>query len=178
MNKVSVLYALLCFNLITSGFAQKKSSEKANIDKESCLALVGYFSNSITIKNITIHLFMGSVLIDSAKINSTRDFGFILKRNKRYSLHITTPGYYSRLIIVNSDLSDKVKTDPPFVFEFDILLIKEMPGSDDFYLDFPIASISYDQKIKKFNFSRKYTEYMEKEVSKAEAEFKIHKPKH
>ncbi len=118
---------------------------------------------------------MGSTLIDSAKTNSTKDFGFILKRNKRYSLHIASPGYYSRLLIVNTDLPDNVTSDPLFIFEFDLLFIKEMKGVDDFYLDFPIATISYDQKSKNFTFSRKYTESMQNEVRKAEIDFKIHK---
>jgi len=183
VQKGGVLVVLLCF-ILTSGLAQKnsdlaqKKGKTTKVDKDACLALVGYFTNSPLIKNVTVHLFMGSDLIDSVKTNSGKDFGFILKRNKRYSIHIVAPGYYSRLLTVNTDLDSTISTKPLFVFEFDLMLIKEMKGANDYYLDFPIASISYDLKIKKFTFSKRYTETMEKEVRKAQSDFKERKSTH
>jgi hypothetical protein len=172
-----VLLVVLLGSILATGFAQKKIPSK-KVDKDACLALVGYFNNTSPIKNVTVHLFMSSDLIDSVKLNGKKDFGFVLKRNKRYTIHIIAPGYYSRLLTLNTDLSDNINSTPLFVFEFDMMLIKEMKGVDDFYLDFPIASIAYDPKIKKFSFSHRYTETMEKEVKKAESDFKVRKSSH
>ncbi len=177
MNKMLALCIASCLVMTSVSFSQKKD-KAIYIDKEACLALVGYINNTTIIKNITVHLYMGSNLVDSLKPKSSKDFGFILKRNQRYSLHIIAPGYYSRLLIINTDLPDNISTLPLFAFEFELMLLKEKKGMDDFYLDFPIASISYDAQVKKFTFSQKYTSFMEKEVSKAESDFKVRKSTH
>ncbi len=151
-------------------WSQTKNSKARISDKDACLAIVGYFDKLPAVKAVKVELFLGSELIDSVKTKTNRDFRFVLLRNKRYSLHITAPGYYSRFLTINTDLADNINTNPLFVFEFDLQLIQEMQGVDDFYLDFPIASISFDQKLKAFNFSKKYTEAMQKEVKKAETQ--------
>lgn len=168
MKQLCIILALTCI------FATPKAKAQ-EVDSEACLAIVGYFYNTTVVRNITAYLFDGGVIVDSAKTISTKDFGFVLKRNKRYSLLIKAPGYYSRLIILNSSLPNDINSFPLFVFEFDIELLKVVKGQDDYYMDFPIALVEYDPKIEKFGYSKKYTLLMQKEMRKAEGQFRIHK---
>jgi hypothetical protein len=178
-------FALICTTIAQTNAATPKKKapmtrnniDKVKGDKDDCLAMVGYFANPEIKKDIFVRLYDGSTVVDSASVNPLRDFGFILKRNKHYSVQISTPLYYNRFFTINTELSETVKTPPLFIFEFEITLIHEMKGVDDFFLDFPIASISYDRKIKKFSFNQKYTDSMQKEVKKAEGQFKIRKSK-
>lgn len=154
--------------------AQTKDDPKA-ANKESCLALVGFFSNPIIIKNIKVELFDGPAVVDSAFIKSTGDFGFVLSRNKQYAVRISAPGYYSRLIMINTALADNINTTPLFIFEFEIELLRETKGVDDYYMDFPIALIAYDPKIEMFGYRKKYTANMQRESRKVENKFLVRK---
>lgn len=170
MRNLRYISLVFCIVFFFNSFAQKG-------DKENCLAIVGFFSNLTFVKNITVNLYDGSTIIDSAKANSNGDFGFMLNRNKQYSIRISAKNYYPRLIMINTALPEKVSATPLFIFEFEIGLLKEVKDVDDFYMDFPIAMIDYDTKIKAFGYRKKYTGAMQKESRKVEAQFKVRKSK-
>ncbi|MCC6690730.1 MAG: hypothetical protein IT235_04285 [Bacteroidia bacterium] len=163
-----------------SGETPKKTSGKNSVPKTSkndCLAMVGYFANPELKKSVRVKLYDGNKIIDSLSVNPLMDFGFVLKRNKKYSIQVSSPNYYNRFFLINTALSDSVSTPPLFVFEFEITLLRQMAGVDDFLLDFPIAKIAYIPSIGKFSFNEKYTNNMQKEIKRAEGEFKIRKSK-
>lgn len=168
-----MLKRLLVFITFALCFSVFATSPKC--DGEDCLAVVGFFDNAQIIKNITAYLYEGSVKIDSVVVTSTKDFGFVLKRNKNYSVQIVKEGFYQRMITIKTDLPADINATPLFVFEFEITLIPKKKGVDDFFMDFPIALIAYDAKAEKFMFSRKYTTQMQKELKKVETQFKVRK---
>ena len=168
MKKKLFLVFVLCYFFNVCSNAKETPSE-------NCLAIVGTFSNLVHIKDVFVYLYNDSVIIDSAKVNSTKDFGFMLECNKQYSLHILAGGYYSRLIKINTIVPANVNTSPVFIFEFEVELLKVTKGVDDFFMDFPIALISYEAKIEKFTFSKKYTDFIQKELKKIESQFKVRK---
>lgn len=164
-----VIFLIFCFAFVLHAGAQK------NDNKENCLAVVGFFFNSVLIKNISVYLYEGANIVDSAKVNSNKDFGFVLDRNKQYSICIIARGYYQRLIAINTDLPDNINTIPLFIFEFEIELMREAKGVDDYYMDFPIAIIAFDPKTETFGYRKKYTTMMQKESRKVQAQFRVRK---
>lgn len=169
MKKLHVTFLVFCFAFVLHAGAQK------NDNKENCLATVGFFTNTVLIKNIRVYLYNGSDIVDSAKVNSNKDFGFVLDRNKRYTICINAPDFYQRLITINTDLPEHVNTIPLFIFEFEIELIPEIKGVDDYYMDFPIAIIEFDPKTETFGYRKKYTSMMQRESRKVQAQFRVRK---
>jgi len=177
-KRIFPLFILLLFiqsNLFAQTAGAKKKAPRDT--KDDCLAVIGFFNNTKYIKKITAYLYEGSTIIDSAIVNSMKDFGFILKKNKEYSIKIMSKGYYPRLISVNTKIPDDVSTVPIFVFEFEITLLPETKGVDDYFTDFPIALIDFNTKTEKFNYNKKYTENIQKELDKVEGQIRERKPK-
>lgn len=163
-----VVFLIVLFSQF--GFAQKKTTTKRDT-KDDCLIVVGFFYNKTHIKKITAYLYEGQNIVDSVKTNSMKDFGFILKKNKEYTVKVVSAGYYPRLISVNTALPDDVNTVPNFIFEFDITLMPIVKGADDFFTDFPIALVDFDHKIQKFTYNKQYTQKIQKELKKVENQF-------
>jgi len=159
----------ICFLFSVETFSQTQKSS------EDCLAIVGIFSNPQIIKGIKAYLYQDEDIVDSATVDTNKDFGFILKRNRHYTVQIAKDGFYPRRVSIVTDLPDKVKATPLFIFEFEIKLLRQLKGVDDFYMDFPIALIAYDKKIDKFLYSKKYTLNMQDKLKKTEEEFKVRK---
>ena len=99
--------------------------------------------------------------------NENRFFSFNLERNQNYTIEVSKPGYVSRRISVSTHLPADVKISPVFYFEFEIDLFREKMGMDDYYLDFPVALVSYDKKRDVFDIQRKYTENIKMAINKA-----------
>ncbi len=173
MKKIAICLFILNSLFSLDSFAQKKKKQRDATD--DCLAIIGFFYNQNQIRNINAYLYEGPNIIDSTKVNSMKDFGFILKKNKEYSLKIVAKGYYPRLISFDTRLPDDVSIVPVFVFEFDIILIPEIKGVDDYFTDFPIALVEFEPKTQKFNYNKKYTAKIQKELDKVKDQFKVRK---
>ena len=171
MKKASIYLFIFTFILSINTFAQKKKVEK--IDPNDCLATIGMFYNKVQIPKLFAYLYDGPTIVDSVKLNSNKEFGFILKKNKEYSIKIVAKGYYPRLISFNTKMPDDVSTSPLFLFEFDIILIPVVKGVDDYFTDFPIAIVDWDDKSQKFNYNKKYTATIQKELDKVIDQFKV-----
>jgi len=173
VKKISICILFFCLLISFDSFSQKKAVKRDT--KDDCLAVIGFFYNKTLINKINVYLYEGLTIIDSIKTTSMKDFGFVLKKNKEYSIKIASKGYYPRLISINTTLSDDVNTLPVFIFEFDIELLPMMKGMDDYFTDFPIAKVEYDTKIEKFGYSKKYTASIQKELNKVQEQIKIRK---
>lgn len=169
---IVVISVIICLTGINS-HAQITKNKKE--DTEKCLVITGFFSNTALIKDVRVYLYANGVKIDSAITTSHKDWGFTLNRDKMYSVQIIRNGYYHRLVTINTALPEDVNPKPYFVFEFEIELMKEMKGVDDFFLDFPIAHVSYNKALEVFSFSQKYTAKIQQEVKKAQMQFKMRK---
>lgn len=99
--------------------------------------------------------------------NENRFFSFNLERNQDYTIEVSKPGYVSRKISISTHLPAEVKLSPVFYFEFEIDLFKEKIGMDDYYLDFPVALVSYDKKRDVFDIQHKYTENIKMAINRA-----------
>ena len=173
MKLKSYILLLVAFFAVNGLLNAQSTIAKQAAAEGKCLALVGYFGNPALITGIKVYLYEGSTKIDSISTTSLKTFGFILARDKHYTLQIIKKGFYPRLIQVNSELSQEIDTCPLFIFEFETTLLPVIKGVDDFYADFPIAVISYDRKIKKFTYHKSYTDEMKDHIKKIENTFKM-----
>ena len=118
---------------------------------------------------------MESEKIDSSLINGNKDFAYVLKRNHKYCIQVVKEGYVTRYITIDTSLPYNVDVAPLFVFEFIMDLKRTIKGVDDYYFDFPIAQIAFDNKIEKFDYKRKYTTVLKSKMKQAENEFRLTK---
>ena len=173
------IYGIVCICCISATGANSNTLSVIKKDTAHCLLIGGSFP-SLTgkIKNIQVFLYLENDIVDSTNIDSSKDFSYPLEQNKHYCLKIIAGGYIIRYITIDTSLPYGVKSNPMFVFEFTMELKKEMKGVDDYYLDFPIAHINYNAKSDKFDYSHRYTAFMQGKVKKTENEFRLKKSHH
>ena len=54
-----------------------------------------------------------------------------------------------------------------FTFEFDVELFKVKKGADDYYLDFPVALIKFNDATQVFEFDSKYTKHIKSKINES-----------
>ncbi|CAN5525432.1 hypothetical protein BH10BAC1_BH10BAC1_11830 [soil metagenome] len=92
-------------------------------------------------------------------------FSFDLNRNSYYTVEISKTGYVTRSVGISTKLPDAVKTDDvKFTFEFEVELFKEKQGVDDYYLDFPVALINFNELTEVFDYDTKYTKHIKSKI--------------
>jgi hypothetical protein len=115
---------------------------------------------------LTIKLYCGSEEI--MRIDSTEwsKVYFTLKKDKYYTLEISREGYVPRLVGISTKVPKHVPLKPIFRFEFEVDMLEKTEGTDNFYLDFPVALVSFNPQKECFEHSRKYTNRIKKELNK------------
>lgn len=115
---------------------------------------------------LTVRLYCGNeeiVKIDSTEFEKVY---FTLKRDQYYTVEISKPGYLTRRIGISTAIPKSVPLKPIFRFEFDVEMMKEIKAQDDFYLDFPVALVSFNTHDECFEHSKKYTTKIKREISR------------
>ncbi len=178
---VSVKYVFgIVVGLLLMNSARAIAGEKDKHPKDtlSCLMIGGRFSiPAFGIKDIKVYLYLDNERVDSAKVNGDKEFSFLLKKNNVYSIEMIKDGYFTRSISVNTVLADRVVISPPFIFEFTMDMRRKINVIDDYYLDFPIATIAFNSMVGKFDYSRKYTAHIKGKMKQSENGFMITKSK-
>jgi hypothetical protein len=164
-----------CFCLLSllsfcgSAFAQQKIFIQAN-DTVVCLRVVGIAtSKNEPLDGVEITLFKENEELIWEQITSIpyhdHSFMFDLHRNAQYSILISKEGFNSRLVSINTMLPDSVsKINAIYIFEFEVDLVKIKKVEDDFYLDFPVAIISYNKSSGVFENHDDYTKHIKQKM--------------
>lgn len=157
------LFILISMPMYTfAGGSKKKPMPVA--DTSQCLEISGRITGSDGA--YTVKLYIDNSPADSLKIPAGKVFSFILEKNSHYTIKIEKKGYITRSVSIDTGLPKGVETDPLFRFHFDTTLQHESSvgnKSSDMF-DFPIAIISYDAKKGWFDYSRKYTSIIKKDI--------------
>lgn len=126
-----------------------KASEKAHLLRGISLKI--YLNNEVVsvISNVSVE-----------KIS--------LNVNEHYAIEVSKEGYFSKLVSISTFMPSDADLDDGYVYEYDLDfdLVKQKKGVDTYYMDFPIALISYNGIKDKFDYSRKYTKHIVKEIRK------------
>jgi hypothetical protein len=135
-----------------------------------CLKVVGVALNSAgkPLPGIQVRLLRQNEELEWLEVTSAdhhdHTFQFTLVKNEHYSIEISREGCLTRLISIDTRMPDDVTLEQLFRYEFEIEMLKEKPVQDDFYLDFPLALISYDKKHSIFSFSEEYTKHIKQQL--------------
>ena len=142
-------------------------------DTTICLQTIGLALDNDTIMNgAQVFLYKENEELEWNEITSVKyhdhNFIFNLLGNSHYTIKVTKPGYVERSISISTVLpEDIVINGDIFIFEFEVTLFKEKKGIDDYYLDFPVALISYNKSSGVFENSDKYTKHIKSKINEA-----------
>ena len=169
--KNAILFSFILFitmqNVLV--FAQEKT-EKAN-DTITCLRVIGLaMEKENPLDGAIVKLYKENEEMEWDEVTSVvyheHAFSFDLFGNSYYTIEVSKPGYVSRSVGISTALSDKVVIgDNKFIFEFEVELFREKKGADDYYLDFPVALVKYDEASQVFEFDPKYTNHIKSKIN-------------
>lgn len=136
-----------------------------------CLRLIGLATEKrIPLEGVIVKLYKENEELQWEEITSIEyhehSFSFDLNKNLYYTIEISKNGYVTRSIGISTQLPNSVKIDGiKFTFEFEVELFKEAKNSDDYYLDFPVALIKYNESNKVFEYDEKYTKHIKAKIN-------------
>jgi predicted transcriptional regulator len=163
MYKNHLKIIILCY--LSLFYFNSKAVKMVN-DSITYLEINGKISKLKTNKPNTykVELLLLNQIIDSNTVKGNNAFHFKLKKNKYYSLRISKDGYYTKLIGVDTKMGFESGNNYKFYFKTDLMEKKEAIHLNTEALDFPIAIISYHEKIGKFDVNVQYTNYIKKTI--------------
>lgn len=151
-----------------------------NKSKE-CLEVIGIAigENNEAIDGIGAKLFKKNEEMEWVEITNVpyhyHNFSFTLDVNEYYTIEISKSGFVKRSVVISTILPTDVSVKPLFSFGFEVILFKEKKGIDDYYLDFPVALISYNKKSEVFENNHTYTKHIKTKVKESEQKVKVKK---
>ncbi|MGZ4099634.1 MAG: hypothetical protein ACXVNM_12185, partial [Bacteroidia bacterium] len=104
------------------------------------------------------------IIVDSMKVKDNKDFKFALKKNTIYGIRISKPGYYSRIISINTSTPGYANAFFRFEFDTDMIRIDDAAKINKDALDFPIAVISFNEDLRAFYYNEEYTTYIKRRI--------------
>jgi hypothetical protein len=172
MKKITVRFSIIFFLAIQSTFvyAQKKN---AKLTDSICLQVIGLATEkNIPIDGAIVKLYKENEEMQWEEITSVvyheHSFLFDLNKNSYYTVEVSKSGYVTRSVGISTTIpNDLVIGDVKFTFEFEVELFKEKKGMDDYYLDFPVALIKFNNAIGKFEYDSKYTKHIKAKISES-----------
>ncbi|MBN8703395.1 MAG: hypothetical protein J0M08_10040 [Bacteroidetes bacterium] len=161
---------LILLPLIALASAAFSQTTILDIDSnENCLAIkISLLNKERKILGAKIKLYENNTL-DSEIENSVLVEKIILKRERHYTVEVNKEGFYPRLISISTVIPKALKVKDDFLFEYAIdleLIPVSKEKIDSYYMDFPIALISYDEKKKRFFYREKYTNHIKDSIEK------------
>jgi hypothetical protein len=152
--------------------------------EEVCLEVLGIAVDGTNkpIDGVIVRLFLENEELEWSEITSVSYhehwFKFKLEANKNYTIEISKTGFVTRSVAISTAIPASVSLEQVFKYEFEIELLKEKKGVDDFYLDFPVALISYDKKHEVFNYSTSYTRHIKGKIKETTGQINAIKTTH
>jgi hypothetical protein len=131
-----------------------------------CLEILGIAmdSGNKPIDGVEVRLFRENNELEWTEITSVvyheHSFIFKLEANEYYTIEISKPGFVTRSVGISTRIPDNISLKQLFRYEFEVELFREKKVSDDYYLDFPVALISYDSKRDVFDNNSAYTKHI------------------
>lgn len=171
----------LILTAVTIFFSSFKSSGKKENEKETsrvCLEVLGIAldENERPIDGVEVRLYKENDELEWNEITSVthheHSFVFNLDVNEYYTIEISKNGFVSRSVAISTKLPADISLASIFHYEFEISLFKEKKGVDDYYLDFPVALISYDTKRDVFDNNYSYTAHIKTKIKESASVFK------
>ena len=170
--KTSIYTALLTIIISASAVTGRAGNLTKNDSTRSteCLTVAGVAvdEKNNPIDGAEIKLFKKNDEMEWIEVTNVsyhdHNFSFTLDVNEYYTIEVKKSGFVTRTVGISTMMPCSSKLDSRYRFEFDVTLFKETKGADDYYFDFPVALISYDQKADAFNNNNKYTNHIKAKI--------------
>ena len=149
MNLSKLFILVLVIFVCKATKAQTKPHIKD--DTTICLQIIGIaIEKDIPIDGVVVKLYKENEELHWEEITSVvyheHSFSFNLNRNTYYTVEVSKNGYVTRSVGISTSLPDNVIIGGvKFTFEFELELFKEKKNVDDYYLNFPVALIKYNE---------------------------------
>jgi hypothetical protein len=172
MRTLIKTFIIACMTLPTFALADdapKKNSIMAN----ECLKVKGLAldERSFAIDGVEVRLFKQNDMMEQIDVTNVEhhdhNFTFTLEANEYYTVKVSKPGYVERWVVFRTELPIGINVESLLNFDFEVVLFKEKQ-MDDYYLDFPIAFINYNEQTQVFENNTKYTKYIKDKIKEAE----------
>lgn len=170
-----ILSCLILFNS-TSIFAQKQAVKDEDLSNPVCLHVSGIAvdKNAKPIDGVEVKLYKENDEMEWIEITSINyhehSFNFKLSANEYYTIEISKPGYVTRSVGISTLIPSNLSLETLFRYEFEVELFTEKKNINDYYLDFPVALISYNPKRDVFDNNYSYTSHIKGMIKKANDE--------
>lgn len=155
---------ILGIGLMLTTVSLDGSIQGRNPDSTVCLELEGKILNSGegTDPESRIELICNNTVVEEIVLKKgSRKFSLLLKKNKHYVVRLSKTGYLSKLICIDTRLSEELNGVYEFAFETTMVKQTETVGTET--SETPIAIVYFDGKRRCFNYS-KDTSNMRKEL--------------
>ena len=165
--------------LIAIGIFCSKNSIAGNqtktdtVKSSTCLEVLGIALNVYKepINGVEVRLYKENEEMEWAEITSViyheHSFIFKLDANEYYTIEISKPGFVTRTLGISTKVPSTLSLKQMFRYEFQVELFQKKEGVDDYYLDFPVALISYDKKNDVFDNNNAYTKHIKTKINEA-----------
>jgi len=138
---------------------QQKESHQGQV----CLDIYGIAldENNEPINGVNVTLYKQNSEQELTEVTSVdyhdHAFSFKLDADEHYTIEVAKDGFVTRSISISTALPASVSLKDIFHYEFEVQMVKNSDNLDPYYLDFPVALISYDAKHDVFDNSDTYT---------------------
>jgi hypothetical protein len=170
-----LLVAGLLLPTLTKAYCLPKKDSTETVE---CLKVTGLAldERSFAVDGVEVRLFKQNDMMEQIEITSVEhhdhNFTFTLEANEYYTVKVSKPGFVERWVVFYTELPKDMTVESLYAFEFNVVLFKEKK-MDDYYLDFPVALIHYNQKTNAFESNVKYTKDIKNKIKEAEEVAKL-----
>jgi hypothetical protein len=146
---------------------------KAENNKTICLEVAGIAvdQNNKPIDGVQVRLLKQNDELEWTEITSVEyhehSFLFKLEPNEYYTIEVSKDGFVKRSVGISTVIPADISLKQVFRYEFEVEMFKQKENTDDYYLDFPVALISYDKKRDVFDCSTSYTKHIKNMIRKS-----------
>ncbi|MCW3084704.1 MAG: hypothetical protein JWP12_2070 [Bacteroidetes bacterium] len=151
----------------------KKEPAAAPETPTVCLEVAGIALDSAEqpINGVSVKLYRENDELEWTEVTSVdyhdHMFSFKLNVNEYYTIEVSKNGYVTRSVAISTMLPPAVSLKQLFHYEFEVQLFKENKAMDDYYLDFPVALVSYNAKSDVFDNNANYTKHIKTKIKEA-----------
>ncbi len=177
LNRIAAIaFLLITFTAAAYAGHPKKTKKEPAAALETptvCLEVYGIALDSAEqpINGVSVKLYKENDELEWTEVTSVdyhdHMFGFKLDVNEHYTIEVSKDGYVTRSVAISTILPSTVSLKQLFHYEFEVQLFKENKAMDDYYLDFPVALVSYDAKNDVFDNSTNYTKHIKTKIKEA-----------
>jgi hypothetical protein len=157
--------------IVSSGVAHNTMKNEVG---KTCLEVVGVAisESNEPIDGVEVKLLKENDEMEWVEVTNVayhdHDFTFALEADSYYTIEVSKKGYVTRSVGISTKLPAGTDYTETFKYGFEVILFQKKEGMNDFYLDFPVALVSYNPKTEVFENNESYTRNIKTKIKESE----------